>query len=54
MLCTDENGKEVLLPLEHTNLGNARLCGEEQEGAICYAYSDLVELKKIVNSIINL
>ena len=51
LLCTDEEENEVLLPVGYTNLGKTRLSDDQREGVPCFAYSDLVELHKLLDSI---
>ena len=50
LLCEDKQGNEVLLPIEHTNLGKPRLSESQQEGVPYFAYNDLVELRRIINN----
>ena len=54
LLCTDEEGEEVLIPVEHTNLGKPRLSEDQQEGVPCFDYTNLIELRGIVNSMRNM
>jgi len=53
VLCVDNNGDEVALPVEHTNLGKPRFIESEQDGVLFFAYKELLELKRIVESIKN-
>ena len=46
-----EKGDEALIPVEHTNLGKPRLSEDKQKATPCFAYSDLLELKRIIESL---
>ena len=51
-VCLDENENEVYLPVDYTSLGKKRLSDNEQHGDVpCFNYKDLIELRKIINSI---
>ena len=52
LICIDEEEREVLLPVEYTNLGKSRLSDNHQGEAPFFAYNDLVELRRIMDSLI--
>ena len=49
--CIDNDGTEVYIPVEYTNLKYPRLSDDERKELPFFAYSDLVELKKLVDSL---
>ena len=51
LLCIDNDGIEAYIPVEYTNLGHPRLSDEQREDLPYFAYKDLVELKKIIDSL---
>ena len=53
VLCMDDNGNEVALPVEHTNLGKPRFRELEQDVVLFFAYNELLELRQIIDSIKN-
>ena len=50
VLCINDAGDEALLPVEYTNLGKLGFNVDQQGEAPYYAYGDLVELRKIIDS----
>ena len=51
LICITEDGEEALLPVEHTSLGKPRLSEDEQDGVPYFTYGDLLELKRIIESL---
>ena len=49
--CIDNVGTEAYLPVEYTNLGYPGLSDEQREDVPCFAYNDLVELRKLIDSL---
>jgi hypothetical protein len=52
--CVDENGSEVSLRVEYTNLGKPGLSDEQREAMPCFYFNDLNELQKIIKSMSDL
>jgi len=51
LLCVDDNGIQVCIHVEYTNLVHSRLSDDQHGDMPCFTYKDLVELRKIVDSI---